>query len=536
MDAGVLRHPSIDRFRFPASVWVAPVVVALAYYASAHAAFFIGTLSDRIFAPFWPPNVVLFCALVVVPARRWWAIIAAVLPAHILAELHVGMSALPMTLAFVTNCAVAAANAVVLRWLSGPPWFGSIRKAAIYIAATAGVNPAITSLAGAFVPIFGGASLADYPYYWATWYVGNALASLTIGPILLTWMDGAERLSWTPFRRLIEPLLFVVALTTACILSLEFSGRFIESAFRPAMLYLPLPAILWGAVRFGEKGASTAILILTVVSIWMTLNGHSPFLADTAEKSVVALQLFLFGIAIPAILFSAAVDELRTSEQTTRKLVDSVLKAQDDERRRIARELHDTTAQHLVGASLLTMRLERSVPSEALNVVHEIEAVLRQSIQELRLLSYMLHPPQLENRGLAQAIAEYAEGFSERSGVRVDLELSRELGQLPREIQLVVYRVIQEALTNVHRHSGSETASIRLARRRTKGADLVTLAVEDAGRGIPEIDTVQANARNPSRGLGLISMRERVQEIGGRLRIVSAPGRTVVSATIPIAF
>jgi signal transduction histidine kinase len=514
---------------------MAPVVVAIAYYASAHAAFLIGTLSDRIFAPFWPPNAVLFCALVLTPARRWWAIIGAVLPAHVLAELHVSMPALAILLAFVTNCAVAAANAVVLRWLSGPPWFGSIRKAAIYIAATAGVNPAITSLAGAFVPILGGASVSDYPYYWATWYVGNALACLTIGPIILTWMDSAERPSWTPFQRVIEPALFAAALVLACILSLEFSGRFIESAFRPAMLYLPLPVLLWGAVRFGEKGASGAILILTVVSIWMTLNGHSPFLADTPEKSVVALQLFLFGVAIPVILFSAAVDELRTSERTTRRLVDSVLQAQDEERRRIARELHDTTAQHLVGASLLTTRLGTEVSTPALNVVHEIEAVLRQSIQELRLLSYVLHPPQLEERGLAQAIAEYAEGFSERSGVRVDLEVSRELGRLPREIELVVYRVIQEALTNVHRHSGSETASIRLARRRTKGADLVILAVEDAGKGIPEIDTVQAQARNPRRGLGLISMRERVQEIGGRLKIISAPGRTVVSATIPVA-
>src|SRR3954447_8437746 len=156
-----------------------PVTIAFAYYAAAEAAFLIGTLSDRIFAPFWPPNAILFCALLLTPREKWWAIIAAALPAHVLAELQVGMSFLQLLLAFLTNCALAIANAVAVRaLLRGPPWFGSLQKAGLYMVATAVVNPALIALGGGFVPILGGSSLADYPYFVGSWYFGSALAAL----------------------------------------------------------------------------------------------------------------------------------------------------------------------------------------------------------------------------------------------------------------------------------------------------------------------------------------------------------------------
>src|SRR5262245_62204735 len=133
-----------------------PAFLALIYFLGAEAAFYIGTLSDRIFALFWPPNVVLFCALLIVPQRRWWLYIAAAFPAHVVAEVGVGMPAPQLLVAFATNCMVALLNAYgVRRFVGDPPWFGTFQKASLYIVIAAGVSPALSALGGAFVPILG---------------------------------------------------------------------------------------------------------------------------------------------------------------------------------------------------------------------------------------------------------------------------------------------------------------------------------------------------------------------------------------------
>src|SRR5262245_9260703 len=133
MDADAVRQPFI-KLRDVAGPWFAPIIIAAGYFFSAHAAFLVGTLSDRIFAPFWPPNAVLFCGLLLTRPAKWPAILAATFPAHLMAELYVGMSSTALLWAYATNCAVAISNALVLRWLSSPPWFGSMRNAGIYIA------------------------------------------------------------------------------------------------------------------------------------------------------------------------------------------------------------------------------------------------------------------------------------------------------------------------------------------------------------------------------------------------------------------
>src|SRR2546421_8755348 len=134
-----------------------PVLLALAYFLGAEAAFYIGTLSDRIFALFWPPNVILFCALLIVPQGKWWLYIAAAFLAHVIAELGVGMPAPQLLLAFATNCMVALLNAYgVRRFVGDAPWFGTFRKAFLYIVIAAGVSPALSAFGGALVPILGG--------------------------------------------------------------------------------------------------------------------------------------------------------------------------------------------------------------------------------------------------------------------------------------------------------------------------------------------------------------------------------------------
>src|SRR5881397_1667828 len=160
-----------------------PFLLAIAYYLGAQAAFSIGTLSDRIFAPFWPPNIILFCTLALVPKSHWWLYIAAAFPAHVIAE---PMPAAQSLVAFGTNCLVAILSAFgIQRFLREPPWFGTLRNAAIYVLITAGISPAISALGGAFVQIVGGGPIANYWTYWCNWSIPNALGSVTLGPVFL---------------------------------------------------------------------------------------------------------------------------------------------------------------------------------------------------------------------------------------------------------------------------------------------------------------------------------------------------------------
>ena len=522
-----------------ATPWRGPILVAIAYYLGAETAFFIGTLSDKIFALFWPPNVILFCALLITPHRTWWRYIACAIPAHVIAELGVGMPLAQLTVAFTTNCLVALLNAYgVRRAVGDPPWFGTFQKAGRYMVIAGLLSPAIAALGGAFVPILGGGSISDYWFFWALWILANALPNLTIGPVFLIWFSHRHIwLKWQFARSQIEPTVLAVALVGACLLIAMAVGR-VPHEFLVALLFLTLPLTLWAAVRFGEKGASATILILTVILTWRTLRGPALFEDLTPERSVLALQLFLIALSVPVLLLGAVIDDLRGAERRTRGLAARLLTAQDEERRRIARELHDSTGQNLIAATLLTGQVQRLLPAAIEPIMLKLDELLQQSIREIRTVSYLLHPPFLDEDGLALALREYTDGFAARSNIEVDLNIAADLGKLSGDIELALFRIVQEALTNVARHSESKTARIDLARAGSAGRRHVVLMIEDKGKGMPAIGPRRligfANKPGTSQGVGLASMRERVRQIGGRIEIDSTAGRTVVRALVPI--
>src|SRR6476660_5437569 len=164
-------------------------------------------------------------------------------PAHVLAELSVGMPFGQMVVAFATNCALAIMNALaVSRLLGGSPWFGTLQKAATYILITGAISPAIAALGGAFVPVSGGEPLSGYWVYWSAWFAGNALAAMTFGPLLLGWAEA----DWRPLRvgwRQAEAALFATTLLAISLVSFAMSVRISPSPFVPALLYVPLPVI-----------------------------------------------------------------------------------------------------------------------------------------------------------------------------------------------------------------------------------------------------------------------------------------------------
>jgi len=202
----------------------------------------------------------------------------------------------------------------------------------------------------------------------------------------------------------------------------------------------------------------------------------------------------------------------------------TTLEATNQERRRLARELHDSTSQLLAGLSMNLAVVKEGasrLDSRGQQAVAESIALADRCMREIRVISYLLRPPELDQLGLQTALTRYVQGFVERSGIQVDIELSPDLGGLPREVEMALFRIVQECLANVYRHSGSTTARVRLVRDESE----ITLEVADDGRGIQG---------DPGTGVGTASMRERVQELGGVLEILSANGGTTVKAIIPL--
>ncbi len=294
-----------------------PVLVAALYFIGAESAFLVGTLTDKLFAPFWPPNIVLFCALLIVPTRSWWIYLVAAFPAHVLAELHIGMAFPQLLVAFVTNCLIAGANAWAVRtYVGGAPWFGNLRKAFLYVLITAIVVPALAALLGAFTQVAGPGTLDNYPLFWAQWYASNALGSLTLGPVALIWFAEPRRPASTlSGQEWVEVISLGVALVASYALVFDLGARWWASSYLPALLYSPLPLVLWCAVRFGTKGASAAVLVVTVVLIWRALNEPSLFSDRDPESNVFALQIFVIGLALPLLLLGASMDEARHAQQ-----------------------------------------------------------------------------------------------------------------------------------------------------------------------------------------------------------------------------
>jgi signal transduction histidine kinase len=514
-----------------------PVLLAVAYYVGAEAAFLVGTLSDKIFAPFWPPNILLFCALVLAPYRQWPIYFLAALPAHIAAELSVGMHWAHIWVAFATNCAVAAINAFGLRYLVGqPPWLDTFYKALVYVLITAVVGPAAVALGGAFVRIKGGGDIQNYWIFGEEWYAANALASVTLGVVLLAWVG--KRNDWLELisrARRNEAILLAVGLVLACTIAFS-SDTLAMPPYVPAFLYLPLPLILWAALRFRTIGASAAILVVTVTSVSAALRGSNVFVVADAEANVLALQLFLVAVSVPTLFLGACVDGLRRAESVTAKLAQIALSTQDEDRRRIAKGLHEGVAQQLVAAIWATERLREHLTGAEQLDAKKLERLLQKCVADIRSLSQLLHPPLLDDGGLEPALRSRIASYTKSSGISVVLDFSGSLERLPPQVELTIFRLVEEALSNIKQHSGSATARILVEREAR--LNFINLVVEDRGKGMVGMGNGPASlqgilAGNHS-GLGLSRMRERLNSIGGNLTIRSTVGKTIIRASIPL--
>lgn len=211
--------------------------------------------------------------------------------------------------------------------------------------------------------------------------------------------------------------------------------------------------------------------------------------------------------------------ELAERSEQLRELWNRLIQTQDEERRQIARELHDSIGQHLVGLGLL---LRTQVEGSNQNGLEEAAQILKRCTAEIRTISYLLHPPLLEEAGLAAAVRWYIEGFSARSGITAKIAVPKTLARLEKDVELALFRVLQESLTNVHRHSGSKIVTIRMS----IDSHSAWLEVEDNGNG---------HIGGPIRpGLGIMGMRERVKNLGGEFSIRSNRTGMLVRVALPL--
>jgi PAS domain S-box-containing protein len=225
--------------------------------------------------------------------------------------------------------------------------------------------------------------------------------------------------------------------------------------------------------------------------------------------------------------------------ETVRDLSGRLLRAQDEERRRIARDLHDSSGQILAAVQMSLAPLQeqaRNFNGDFASGIGQSLELVEQLSKELRTVSYLLHPPLLDEAGLPSALRWYVEGFAERSKIDVQLEIAPDLGRLPGDMEVTVFRIVQECLTNIHRHSSGKKANIRMLR----SAEEICLEIQDNGRGMPVSNMpVSKNGRSSGRplraGVGIQGMRERVNQLGGRFEIKSGETGTLVTARFPLS-
>ena len=318
-----------------------------------------------------------------------------------------------------------------------------------------------------------------------------------------------------------------------------------------APLIAVLSAIVFSALYCGV-GPSLAASLLSIAAVryWFLAPARSLHPRGKADLA----DLFVFLLASAVIVAMAEkhrrtnqalrgahqqldervkerTQELDAANRRLRELTARLLNLQDDERRRFARELHDSVGQTLAALSMNLSVVHNDIDQmmKSARTLADSEALVREMSKEIRTISHLLHPPLLDEAGLVSALRWYVEGFTQRSNIEVTLEIEENFGRLPRELETAVFRIVQECLTNIHRHSGSAIARIHVAR----SGNEVLVEVADSGTGISK-EKQEELASSGAPGVGIAGMRERLRQLGGSLNINSNEAGTIVIVRLPV--
>jgi signal transduction histidine kinase len=496
------------------------VLVAISYYAGSQIGFLFAP-HHALVASYWPSNAILLAAFLLAPPRMWWAFLVAVLPIHFL--LHLGTH-MPMSVVlgkFAGNTSEALLGAFCIRRFVKPRvLFDTAEGVIVFFAFGVFLAPLVTSFLDAAVVVYSGIGR----HYWELWrsrLFSNMLAAPTLAATIIIFaLNGNSWVRKANLKKLIEGGLLAVAVVFVSVLIFARQG----ASGMPALIYAPLPLLLWAALRFGMGGISTSMLVLTLISIWNGIHGRGPFGTSSLADYELSLHILLTVFALPLMLTAALIVERRRSDEALKDTRIKLVDVQEQERHRIARELHDDIVQQLtmvgLGVDELRSGFNVSAKTELDQLYDQISVVSKAT----RDLSHDLYPFTLEYLGLAGGLRKLCRDTGAQSGVVISFYEKDVPSHLQSDISRCLFRIAQEALQNIVKHSHAKAASMELKAR----GGQVLLRIVDDGIGI----TPEQHHRG---GMGLASMRERVWALGGTCQVTSGPRKgTIVEASVPI--
>ena len=501
------------------------LLVAISYYVGTLIGF-AWTPSGQPNSTFWPANAILLAALLLTPQRTWWTLLLAVLPTHMLAQLQAGVPGWTALGWFVTNTSEALIGAFCIARLTHPRnTLDNVRGVFTFVVFGVVLAPLATSFLDAAAVVITGWGRAFWPLgverFWT-----NALAELTLVPAIVLWSsNGMTWLRRASVARYSEAALLSVG--TVLVVVLVFGFQLFSPAATPALLYLPLPFLLWAAGRFGLAGLGSSLLSVALISIGYIMHGREPFPYVSMAQNVLSVQILLCLVAVPLMFLSAVMAEARHTQDSLRQISGSLIEAQEQERHRIARELHDDIVQRLTLLSLELEGVQEKIPDVESELRVRIGALgnqVTQIVDDVQSLSHELHSSKLEYTGIVEAAKNFCKEFSDRQKLEIDFQSHDVPPTLPTELSLSLFRVLQEALRNATRHSGVKCFDVCL----WGSPGGIHLTISDLGAGFDKETAMK------SVGIGLTSMQERLRLVHGELSIHSQPkGGTTIHARIP---
>jgi len=481
------------------------VALAAAYYGAAKLGYEL-EFSGPVAAIVWLPAGVGIAFLYLGGLRFWPGVLVGDLLANDYSALPLG-SALGQTCGNLLEVLVAT---MLMRRLvrRGSPLDSVGGLASMLVAIAAGT--AVSATIGSLSLRLGNVITTDgVPAVWRTWWLGDASGALIVVPLALAWYRPPPPAWWS--GRVLEATLTLAAVAGLSELALR--------SHRP-LTYLVFPALIWAALRFGQRGATLAVAVAAGFTVWETTHYVGPFVFHSITRSVLTTQLFLMVAALSTLCLAAVVSERERFAEGLRASRARMVEAVDAERRRLEHNLHDGAQQRLIALAVhlgLAAEQAQQAPRQSAPLFKKAETELLLAIDELRELAHGIHPPMLTDLGLAYTIKNVAA----RSTVPVKL-LELPSTRLDDTAEATAYYVIAEAITNAQKHAHAASIWVRA----TVGPGTLHVEVLDDGDG----------GAAESLGLGLQGLRDRVEAIGGTFAVDSLTGRgTRIAAEIPAA-
>ena len=478
-------------------------LLAALYYGSAKLGYTLG-FSGPVAAIVWLPVGVGIAYLYLRGLEFWPGILLGDLLANDYVKLPLG-SALAQTVGNVLEVVLAA---YLLRRAARSGYLLARLDGLVLLLLPLAAATMVSATIGTFASFVGGVVSGDaFAQVWRTWWLGDACGALVVVPFVIAWSRPWRRIS---DKHLAEAVLMLA--TTGALTAVALSSP-------KALEYLAFPGLIWAGLRFGQRGATLAVLLVTGLAVWHAADRSGPFHFHSITHTVLSTQLFIAVATVSTLCVAAVVSERERFAARLEESRTDALRAADGERRRLERDLHDGAQQRLV-ALLIRLRLaeERAeyTSEGTAAMLAATEEELETALDELRELSHGMHPAVLIDLGLATAIRSVAA----RSGQRIHL-VELPAGPVSEAVGRTAYYVFLEAVTNAQKYAPDAVVNVRVHTTQHR----LMIAVSDDGPG----------GATESRGGGLAGLRERVELAGGMFRVQSARrAGTTVTAVLPL--